>query len=247
MHYVVSAVKKFVPTRLRLAMRKFISCNNDPSDEQVAVPQKTLKEMFSEVYEKNIFKGRSSRSGEGSDLVQTEVIRADLPKLLKELNVHVFLDAPCGDWYWMRKVTLGVDQYIGVDIVEDLIKKNTQQFGDSACTFLCRNLAEDHLPEADLILCRDCLVHLNFADIHKVIANFKRSRSKYLLTTTFTHRDTNHDLARNNGFWQPLNLLLPPFNFPTPLKLINENCTEWNNQYTDKCLGLWRLEDIKIV
>jgi hypothetical protein len=161
--------------------------------------------------------------------------------------VRVFLDAPCGDWYWMREVTLGVEKYIGVDIVEAIIKKNTQQFGNTLCTFLCRNLAEDNLPEVDLIFCRDCLVHLSFEDIHKVIANFKRSRSKYLLTTTFAHRDTNHDLAGNDGFWHPLNLRLPPFNFPTPLKLINENCTEWNNQYTDKCLGLWRLEDIKIV
>jgi hypothetical protein len=35
-----------------------------------------------------------------------------------------------------------------------------------------------------------------------------------------------------------------PFNFPRPIKLINEGCTEGNNLFTDKALGLWRLQDI---
>ena len=37
----------------------------------------------------------------------------------------------------------------------------------------------------------------------------------------------------------------PPFNFPKPAKLIDEKCTEANNQFTDKCLGLWLLDEIE--
>lgn len=202
-----------------------------------------LKNKFSKIYAKNIFGGRESRSGEGSNLIQTSEIRQELPRLVKELNIKTFMDAPCGDWYWMRHTPLEVERYIGVDIVDELIEKNKEQFGSESREFICLNLAEDQLPQVDLIFCRDCLVHLNYHDIEKMIANFKRSNSKYLLTTTFLNK-TNVDLVGEASFFRALNLELPPFNFPKPLKLINEKCTEENNQYTDKSLGLWRLEDI---
>ena len=60
-----------------------------------------------------------------------------------------------------------------------------------------------------------------------------------------TDRVSNSDLS-GNDFWRPLNLELSPFDFPKPLKIINEKCTEYNGIYADKSLGLWLLDDIKI-
>jgi hypothetical protein len=144
----------------------------------------------------------------------------------------------------MKETALGVKQYIGVDIVDAVIQKNQRQFGGPATTFMCMNLVEDRLPKVDMVFCRDCLVHLTFQDIRKVIGNLKKSESKYLLTTTFTNRKSNKDLV-GADIWRPLNLCLPPFNFPLPLKLIDEKCTEYNGQYADKHLGLWLLSDIQ--
>ena len=203
-----------------------------------------LKDKFNKIYLNNTFGGDKSHSGAGSDLVQTAVIRSELPKLIKELNVKTFIDAPCGDWFWMKETELQVENYIGIDIVEKLVGINNQQFGRSSRSFLCLNIAEDELPKADLIFCRDRLVHLNYDDIYKVIANFKRSQSCYLLTTTFTDRGKNVDLT--GKIWRTLNLQLAPFNFPHPLMLINENCTEIDGRFSDKCLGLWRLDDLLV-
>ena len=204
--------------------------------------RKDLSEKFTDIYNNNTFGGKESRSGEGSNLVQTSVVQHELPKLLEELGVKVFLDAPCGDLYWIKETPLNVEKYIGVDIVEALVEKNKNQFQDDhSREFHCLNLVEDILPRADVIFCRDCLVHLHYEDIKKVISNFKKSKSTYLLTTTYTDRNRNTDLI---GVWRPLNLQAAPFNFPCPIKLINERCTEGNNQFTDKCLGLWLLEDI---
>lgn len=205
-----------------------------------------LKAKFSEVYEKNIFGGRESRSGEGSDLVQTEVIRRELPRIVEKFSIQTFLDAPCGDWYWMRHTNLGVKEYIGVDIVEAMIQKHQVQFRGQGRTFMSLNLAAEPLPKADLIFSRDCLVHLSFADALKIIANFKKSGAKYLLTTTFVDRTQNNDLVGADSFWRPLNMCLAPFNFPTPLLLINEGCTEESSQFTDKSLGLWALDEIAV-
>lgn len=203
-----------------------------------------LKQKFSAIYEGNVFGGRVSRSGEGSDLVQTAAIRRELPKLLRTLGAKTVLDAPCGDWCWMRETELGVDRYIGVDIVDVMIERNQREFGNDRTEFQCVNLVDGDLPRADLILCRDCLVHLSFEDALRVLANFKRSGATFLLTTTFSRLDPNRELAGQDAFWRPLNLELPPFSFPSPLAVINEGCTEEAGRFTDKCLGLWRLDGI---
>lgn len=220
-------------------IKKLFSTNENFNDN------KNLKDKFSQIYFQNIFGGKHSRSGEGSNMEQTVEIRRELPKLVQEFGIESFMDAPCGDYFWMRETMLGVKQYIGVDIVDTLIQNNLQQFGDSSTNFMCLNLVDGDLPKTDLIFCRDCLVHLTFEDIHKVITNFKKSGAMYLLTTTFTNRETNVDLI-GKDIWRPLNLEVFPFNFPLPLKLINEKCTEGNNMFTDKSLGLWRLADIEI-
>ena len=207
------------------------------------LPADDLRARFTAFYRHNTFGGRRSRSGEGSSLEQTAVIRKELPKLAQEFQVRSFMDAPCGDWHWMKETELGVDEYIGLDIVESLIERNNREFGAPSRRFLCLDLAANALPRADLIFCRDCLVHLNFHDIRRVIANFKRSQSSYLLTTTFTGRTQNVDLV-GKDVWRTLNLTVGPFNFPPPLRLINEGCTEANGLYGDKSLGLWRLKDL---
>lgn len=239
--------RMFLSKRGRLMLKALVPNRNFRSGETVSASLgQELKHRFSEIYDKNIFGGRLSRSGEGSDLVQTAVIRREIPHLVRELGVETFLDAPCGDWYWMRHATLGVKTYTGVDIVEALIEKNQSQFGNEATSFRYANLTSDVLPKVDMIFSRDCLVHLSFDDAKRILENFKRSGSKYLLTTTFTDRLSNNDLVGKDSFWRPLNMQLPPFNFPPPLKLINEDCTEQRGQYADKCLGLWRLDDIEI-
>lgn len=202
-----------------------------------------LQQKFSLIYTDNIWGGIESRSGTGSDLKQTQEIRRQLPTLIDELDIQTMLDAPCGDLFWMQTMQLGVKKYIGVDIVESLIENNRHEFGDEIREFLCLNLAQDELPSVDLIFCRDCLVHLNFKDLQNVLDNFKRSGSRYLLTTTFPERDTNIDLLGKN-IWRALNLQEAPFNFPAPLRLINEKCSEEHGAHADKSLGLWRLSDI---
>jgi hypothetical protein len=177
-------------------------------------------------------------------LIQSRVIREEIPKLIAELHVKTFLDAPCGDWNWMRSTELGAVNYIGVDIVSLLIGRNTAQFGSKAVQFLCADLANDVLPRADLILCRDCLVHLSFEDAFQVLRNFRRSGARYLLTTTFTDRDFNVDLE--NKFWRTLNTQIAPFHFPAPLRIINEGCTEGGGNFGDKSLGLWELNGLSL-
>jgi hypothetical protein len=143
----------------------------------------------------------------------------------------------------MSRVDLEGVQYIGADIVRELVVTNSRTFGEKRMRFLHLNLVADQLPQVDLVFCRDCLVHFSFGDIFKALRNICRSRSTYLLTTTFPTRVANQDIL--TGEWFPLNLEVAPFCLPKPLKIINEGCAVDGGMHSDKALGLWRIEQIE--
>ncbi len=197
---------------------------------------------FRRIYETNAFGGTESRSGIGSSLAETARIRQALPRLLEELGVRRVLDAPCGDCHWISELAWGQVAYTGADVVAELIETNRSRLGARGMRFLAADLCADDLPQADLILCRDCWVHLDYRQIRACLANFQRSGARYLLTTTFASRTRNRDLG--GAIWRPLNLQIAPFQFPAPLRLCEEGCVENEGAYADKALGLWRLPDL---
>ena len=85
------------------------------------------------------------------------------------------LDAPCGDAGWISRTDLGV-HYVGVDIVPSLIESLQARAaaGDITGEYHLADITADTLPRCDAILCRDCLVHLSFANIERAVANFRR-------------------------------------------------------------------------
>lgn len=199
-----------------------------------------LASVFTNVYHRNLWLDPESRSGPGSSLARTVVVREALARALRDLRVRTLLDAPCGDFNWMQAVDLSGVEYIGVDIVADLVASLRRALARPGRQFLLGDLTVQPLPCADLVLCRDCLVHLPTAAALAAVANFRRSGSTCLLTTTFPAHEHNEDVAP--GGWRPLNLERPPFRFPPPLRLDREGCPVPG--FADKSLGLWRLADL---
>lgn len=197
---------------------------------------------FASIYQSNGWSGEESISGPGSDTDQTRIISARIPELIAEMGFRTMLDAPCGDLHWIKRIELGVEQYIGGDIVPELVVRNEAEFAGTNRRFRAMDITSDNLPKVDLIFCRDCLVHLPLREASAALRNFKRSGSRYLLTTTFPETRSNPEVLRGN--WRALNLALPPFGLPQPLRLINEGCTEQGGLFKDKSLGLWSLDDL---
>ncbi|OLB74954.1 MAG: hypothetical protein AUI14_22280 [Actinobacteria bacterium 13_2_20CM_2_71_6] len=200
------------------------------------------EEIFTYIYRANLWGSPESESGVGSELAATAVLRAELPRLLRRYGVRSLLDLPCGDFGWLSQVDLSGIDYTGADIVPDIVVRNTERYRAPNRRFVRLNLNRDPLPRADLVLCRDCLVHLRYAQIFAAFANLRRSGSTYLLATTFVELDANAEI--DTGDWRPLNLCLPPFALPKPLAVIVEDCTEIGGAYADKALGLWRIADL---
>lgn len=202
----------------------------------------SLQQVFTDIFHTGAWGSEESASGIGSTLEQTEVLRSVLPGLLSELEVEVFVDVPCGDWHWLRKVELPVRQYLGLDVVPEVIARDNETYGRPGVDFRVLDLTAEVPPRADLVLCRDLLVHLSDQDIKLALANLKRSGSTWLLATTFTEPRAHVDIP--TGSWRPLNLTAEPWNLPEPVRLINEHCTVEGGVWLDKSLALWRLGDV---
>lgn len=201
---------------------------------------KSYETVFNEIYETKYWNSISSVSGSGSDLEITSKIRQEIPKLFKRYGISSVLDIPCGDFYWMKELDLSNIHYIGADIVDGIIKSNSERYGKNNVEFKKIDLLKDDLPTVDLIINRDCLVHFSYNHITQALENIKQSKSRYLLSTTFQERKKNYDIV--TGEWRPLNLLLPPFCFPRPIETILENSTEGGGEFHDKALCMWEIE-----
>lgn len=194
------------------------------------------REVFTRFYKTNRWKSENSRSGPGSELEQTIVIRDVLPRVIEELDIRSLLDIPCGDYHWMQHVQLNVN-YIGADIVEEAVAANAERYSREMVSFRRLDLVVDELPEVDMVFCRDCLVHLSNEDALNAFENIVKSKSKYLLVTTFP--DTQENLDIPTGRWRRLNMQKPPFNLGEPIALVNEQCPVSGRG--DKSMGLWQI------
>jgi hypothetical protein len=204
--------------------------------------RRTPAEVFRGYYEKNKWGDAGSRSGKGSSLAATEELRRRLPPLLRELGVATLLDVPCGDFHWMAHVDLGTAHYTGGDIVPEMIARNQAEYGRDGVRFEVIDLIVGPLPKADMVFCRDCLVHLSNAHIAAALESVRRSGATWLLTTTFPDVPGNRVIA--TGQWRRVDLTKAPFNLAPPERLIVEGCESEKGQGPGKMLGLWRVADL---
>jgi hypothetical protein len=235
-------VERKMRTMARRAMPFLVPAHRRYVEWSYATRGKSRERLFTSIYRDNRWGDPASVSGAGSNLEQTAALRVALPQVLRSLGVRSLLDAPCGDYHWMQHVDLELERYIGGDIVHGLVCRLQGMYGSPRHEFLRIDVTKDQLPQVEAILSRDCLVHFSFRQIFATLDNFQRSGATYLLTTTFTDRKSNRDII--TGDWRTLNPCAPPFNWPEPILVINEGCTQSGSMFADKSLGVWELASL---
>lgn len=195
-------------------------------------------DRFRTIYRENRWSGgradRPSASGNGSTLPATESLRGVLPAYLRKLGTRTLLDLGCGDFYWMKTVDLPC-RYIGIDIVEEVIAEDRRLYGDDNRSFLCVDASADTLPDADVILCREVLFHLGFADALAALANVRRSAAKYLLATSDPTIRFNADIP--TGAFRDVNLAIAPYNLGEPSEVLPDG----DGSNSRRIMGVWKL------
>lgn len=149
---------------------------------------KSTQDIFRLIYQHNIWGNPETRSGWGSTIAGangTERIRKTLPQLIKQFEITSILDAPCGDFNWMRLVDLAGIAYTGIDIVPEVIEYNRERYETAARQFFVADITRDALPSTDLAIVRDVLIHLTNEQVAAAIKNICNSGVRYLLISNY--------------------------------------------------------------
>lgn len=198
------------------------------------------KDIFSSIYENQVWSLRDPNvplSGPGSSVEYTEKLRSHFPDILERFNVKTLLDAGCGDLTWMSLLLKDINiKYIGVDVVESLIQNHRNNF--PSIEFHVKDITSDTLPQADMMLCRDCMFHMSYEDISRTLHNFVNSNIKFLFTTTHVTNEPNRDII--TGDFRLLDLLKFPFNFPEPLYIMDDTYAH----HPQRNMAIWSREQL---
>lgn len=201
---------------------------------------KEMAAVFSAYYEDNHWGGSESRSGRGSSKDRGLFLSERLPLILKAIGARTILDVPCGDMNWMSEFPLNGYSYIGADIVPQIVAANRADHR-ALGQFHCLDACHDPLPEADVIFCRDMVIHLPNALIARFLENVARSEADWLICTRFLGpigpKEINEDIEI--GSFRAVDLCAPPFGLPSPVAMIPELYHKW------KTLGVWRVSDVR--
>jgi len=180
--------------------------------------EKNPKRRFTGIYKHNLWGNSESFSGNGSTLSYTKNIRTKLPLIFQKYNIKSVLDAPCGDFNWMKEVLKVWPniQYIGGDVVSPLIERNSLSYANERTSFEVIDITKDKLPASDLMIVRDCLFHFSYSDLSLFLQNLSRSKIKYLLTSTYVLKDHHRNSNIMTGDFREIDVFAEPICFPKP-------------------------------
>ena len=203
------------------------------------------KNIFEKIYKSNYWGSSETRSGPGSDLKNTQNIIHELPKIILKYKIQKVLDIPCGDFNWMKKVLYKLDiDYLGCDIVNDLININKKLYSSEKIKFTKLNLIKDKLPYADLLICRALFFHLDFSSINKILINLRQSNLKYVLLTNCPRSVNyiNQDIP--TGQYRDLDLFKPPLFFPNNYLYKFKDVNSLDLDKVEQEMILWKKDDL---
>lgn len=131
-------------------------------------------------------------------------------ELVSEKEIKTIADLGCGDFNVGSRIAPLVIEYIGCDIVPELIRRNKKLFGNTRCRFVRLDIVKDDLPAADLCLIREVFQHLSNEEVMKVLPKLRQY--KYILITeTIKRNEEGHNKDILHGSYRGVSLELPPF------------------------------------
>ena len=175
-----------------------------------------------QIYDQHLWggKGHDFYSGEGSHNAQIvePYIKSVAAFLQNHKNPLTVCDLGCGDFNIGKQLAPYTKSYVGIDIVEALIKRNQKLYQNDHISFVCLDISKDELPQADCIILRQVLQHLSNIEIQNIL-NKLTTYQYIILTEHLPNGDfiPNKDIISGQGIRlkhdSGVDITQPPFNF----------------------------------
>jgi SAM-dependent methyltransferase len=187
-------VRKFIPPALLRRYSHFRRIG-----EQRANRTKSAEQVFTEIYQKNKWGGAPGEFDSGSGTSNREIVAAYIAMIGERARSEPFLgrtfvDLGCGDFRVGRQLLPLCSRYVGVDVVQPLIARNNEEFGNANTEFVHLNMAERPLPDGHVCFVRQVLQHMSNEEIASVL----RKVDKYAWVFITEHYPTDNPSIRPN-------------------------------------------------
>jgi len=219
---LLELVKASTPSAVRAIIRRLRREIRWARDRRVPV-----NEVFRKIYAEHEWGHDGTDgfySGIGSDVIPATVYAENIRRYIEREGIHSIVDLGCGEYRVANLFVADDVQYVGVDIVEEVIATNRERFSRPNVRFECLDIIRDPLPAADLCLIREVFQHLSNAEILSVLPKLRGYRHVIFSDAQLPRwaiREPNRDIAhgRDTRGWKfsGLFLDLPPFNVRTEL------------------------------
>jgi SAM-dependent methyltransferase len=188
-----------------------------------------VSEVFESVYNQSLWGGEQGKfySGPGSDGNAACIYAQGIGAFIAERNISSVVDLGCGDFRVASQFLNDEISYVGIDIVESLVRENVAKYRSDKVAFACLDLIKDQLPEGELCLIREVFQHLSNGEILEVMPKLRQFR--YVVYTDhqpgtaarcIPNRDISHGMDTRIWLDSALFLDQPPFN--ADMKLLFE-------------------------
>ena len=197
-----------------------------------------LEERFSRILSSNAWGSPETSCGPGSTLEACSLIIQRLPVWIRSLKTKSILDLGCGDFHWLKEIDLVGIEYDGYDIVQAAVER-AKKHETKWRRFHHADILSVKLPKADLVICKDVLIHLPDDDVRGALQSIRAAGSRLLAATTYPGWPNLFRVGMKAGEFAPIDLEQEPFSLGTPVDMIEVPRKETNPR---KYLALWNLK-----
>lgn len=186
-----------------------------------------LEERFSRIVSSNAWGSKETPCGPGSTLEACAEIIERLPLWIRALKIKSIVDLGCGDFHWLKEVDLSAAEYDGYDIVKSAVEA-ASKYATKNIRFHHKDVLSIDPKKADLVLCKDVLIHLPDSDVLSLLRAIKDSGSRYLASTTAPGWPNMFRTGMNAGEFAPIDLQQTPYDLSLPIDMIEVPRKETN-------------------
>lgn len=142
---------------------------------------RSVEVVFTEIYATNAWGGSCGEFHSGSGSSDPRMVSAYVDAIAacaasEGFAGLTFVDLGCGDFRVGSLLLPLCSQYVGVDVVAPLVRRNQEEFGGATTRFVQLDIVNDPLPDGDVCFVRHVLQHLSNAQILAILPKLAKYR-----------------------------------------------------------------------
>lgn len=195
-----------------------------------------LGNIFDQIYKKSSWASDSTspKSGPGSTPNNAKIYVEFVQQIISKYKVKSVIDVGHGDWAMWNNFDFEGTHYTGIEISANVHNYVKPKFTSKNKSFILKDIIRDQtIPEADLVICKDVLQHLNNNNVLNLLKLFSNCSLIIICNDFYTSMKFNEFMRCHFQIRTRLNNLL---NFKNPFYFqVRKNNSDIEN---GECRGI---------